>query len=550
MLTSRSPWSPLGAVMWGAMTLPWLNPLAPGPLPPTAQSLFTAICVALLLLALASARREADFPTTTASGWLVAALLSCVIGLLQYFGVSDTFSPWVSTTAAGEAFANLRQRNQFATLMNIGLAALLWWSVRQRPSADLTPADARARKTGKSYETWVAAAAVSSTSTAFAALLAIGNAASSSRTGLLQLVMLLGLAAWSGGWRCPDVRRILLVAALAYTLASAVLPLLAGLDPSATGIMARLHDGGPACSSRLTLWSNVLHLINSKPWLGWGWGELDFAHFITLYSEPRFCEILDNAHNLPLHLAVELGVPLALLVCGTGLWLVWRAKPWRERDATRQMAWSVLALIMLHSLLEYPLWYGPFQMAFGLCVGLLWRRPTVSKTAAAAEATSTASAAFTAASTSTFTAQPAKILSNQPLALVLSTWIAILIIAFVACAAWDYHRVSQIYLPPEDRSLAYRSNTLSKIRGSWLFQNQVRFAELTTTRLTAGNAPAINAMAHELLHFSPEARVVEKLIDSALLLGRVDEAQYFDARYRAAFPLEHANWVKANPSPR
>src|SRR5665811_2179347 len=93
------------------------------------------------------------------------------------------------------------------------------------------------------------------------------------------------------------------------------------------------------------------------------------------YPGARFCEILDNAHNLPLHLVVELGLPLAVLVCGAGLWLVWRQRPWRERDATRQMAWAVLALILLHSLLEYPLWYGPFQVAFGLSLWLLWRRP-------------------------------------------------------------------------------------------------------------------------------------------------------------------------------
>ena len=35
------------------------------------------------------------------------------------------------------------------------------------------------------------------------------------------------------------------------------------------------------------------------------------------------------------------------------------------------MAWSVLTLILLHSLLEYPLWHGPFQMAFGLGICLL-----------------------------------------------------------------------------------------------------------------------------------------------------------------------------------
>ena len=464
---------------------------------------------------------------TVAMAWLAAAVISGLMGLLQYFGAAYAFVPWVNNAGMGEAFANLRQRNQFATLTNIGFAALLWWSARLGSEQHLQPHSPLNLRDG------VRGQAGSATTV----LLAVANAASSSRTGLVQLVMLIALAAWWGGLRRREVRGPLLVAALAYAVASALLPLLAGLDPSSTGILARFHDGGAACSSRLTLWSNVLHLISLKPWLGWGWGELDFAHFTTLYAGPRFCEILDNAHNLPLHLAVELGVPAALLICSGGLWLVWRAKPWRERDATRQMAWSALALIMLHSMLEYPLWYGPFQMAFGLCIGLLWQRPSAS-------AVGLAPAQATSAATS------AKIPSNKPLALALCAGSATIIIVFAAFAAWDYHRVSQIYLPPEDRSPAYRSNTLAKIQGSWLFQNQVRFAELTTTSLTPDNAPRLNAMAHDLLHFSPEARVVEKAIDSARLLGRAGEAQYFEARYLAAFPQEHAEWAKENAARR
>ena len=53
---------------------------------------------------------------------------------------------------------------------------------------------------------------------------------------------------------------------------------------------------------------------------------------MTLYPSARFCDILDNAHNLPLHLAVELGLPAALLLCGTALWLTLQRKPWREAD--------------------------------------------------------------------------------------------------------------------------------------------------------------------------------------------------------------------------
>ena len=122
-------------------------------------------------------------------------------------------------------------------------------------------------------------------------------------------------------------------------------------------------------------------------------------------------------------------------------------------------------------------------------------------------------------------------------------FIAIVLIVFVAYTAWDYHRISQIYLVQNRRTAAYQDNTLEKIQGSWLFKNQVRFAELTTTSLTPANAAHVNSLAKDVLHFSPEGRVIEKLVESAVMLGRDDEALYYLARYRAAFPDSHARWA-------
>jgi hypothetical protein len=270
-----------------------------------------------------------------------------------------------------------------------------------------------------------------------------------------------------------------------------------------------------ACSSRTVLWSNVLHLMAQHPWRGWGWGELDFAHFTTLYPGARFCDILDNAHNLPLHLAVELGIPAALVACGGLLWAVVRARPWREADRARQMAWAVLAVIGLHSLLEYPLWYGPFQLAFGLCLGLLWG----AKPGGA----------------------PQRNVRPRPATVALAATVV------VACAyaAWDYRRVSQIYLPPEARAAAMRDDPLPQVRRSWLFRNQARFAELTITPLTLDNAAWTHETARSLLHYSPEPRVIEKVIESAVALRREDELLLDLARYRAAFPEAFEKWSKA-----
>jgi hypothetical protein len=120
--------------------------------------------------------------------------------------------------------------------------------------------------------------------------------------------------------------------------------------------------------------------------------------------------------------------------------------------------------------------------------------------------------------------------------------IATILIATCAYAAWDYWRISQIYLAPDSRNAAYRDDTLVKIQSSWLFQDQVQFAELTITPLTQDNAAHTYELAQKMLHFSPEPRVVEKVIESATMLGREDEALFYLQRFKAAFPEQHARW--------
>ena len=491
----------------GFLVLPWLSPYTAGPTPNVWPLLLSALCTVILWFY----RYRLNARLVTA-GWLLAAVISALIGLVQYFGLAEALTPWINQTDAGEAYANLRQRNQFATLTSIGLVALIGWlATREKPAG-------QRQAQGGLIPWWAYLIAL---------LLALGNAASNSRTGLLQWLLIPLLTAW---WVLPGRWRLLvfaLQAVLAYGVAVVILPWLLGLVTglSSGGLFGRLAEA-PGCSSRRILWSNVLTLIADKPWQGWGWGELDYAHFMTLYTGPRFCEILDNAHNLPLHLAVELGVPAAVAILGGLGWLVWRAQPWRETDPVRQMAWGVLAVIGLHSLLEYPLWYGPFQIAAGLSAGLLcsWFGAGVA-----------ASSEF-----------QQEFKQKRPLAQYIRALAAITMIVILAGAAVSYQRVSQIYLPPAERSAAMRDDTLVKIRGSWFFHKQALFAELGITPLSPDNATAVHAMALELLHYSPEPRVIEKLIESAVMLGRDDEALQYLARYRAAFPEDHARWAGKN----
>lgn len=487
------------------LALPWLNPFSYGPAPAVVKGLVVWWgAVFCWLLCILCGMGFAARVRAVAAAWVLAATVSAGIGLLQYFGLADTFGPWTSNAQAGQAISNLRQRNHFGTLLAIGLAALVWWQIsidRERVRHFLS---------GK----WIGAVAV---------LLGSVAAASGSRTCLLQLALLALLClVWRRG------RTTLALALLGYALAAYALPLVLPLlvsAPMQVSILERIGQN----SGRSVLWLNMLHLVAQKPWLGWGWGELQYAHFITLYPGARFPGIwgnVGNAHNLPLHLAVELGIPLATVFCVVMLWLLHRGKPWQEQNATRQLAWSVLAVIGAHSMLEYPLWYGPFQLACVLAIWMLW------KTRAAPHAT---------------TADTGLVVDRARPSMGAMATAALLTLA-CTYTAWDYWRISQIYLPVSQRAMPYRDDTLNKIRSSRLFSNQVKFAELGITPLTPDNARHINALAKEVLHFSPEPTVVQKLLESDALLDLNEEAGYFKKRFQLAYPENYAAWQASQDS--
>ena len=508
---------PAAAVLFLLLVLPWVAPLSSGPSRNAWPYLMSVACMGGLLLLRRHWRAQA-----VAWAWLAAALLSCVIAGVQYLGWAEHLTPWIAPIGPGEGSANLRQRNQFATFTAIGLIALCYLASATHK-----------RWTAPQWAALVAAVA----------LLAVGNAVTSSRTGALAWAAVLAAGLWIASRGGPRAMALLPALGLGlYLCACVVMP--AALEwvqaqrgaasPCAGGpcnAIERLADTGN--DSRIALWRNVLELIALRPWTGWGWGELDYAHYVTLFGSPRFSDKLDNAHNLPLQLAVELGLPAAGLICGA-LWvLLWRARPWRESQPWRQAAWLVLAVIGLHSLLEYPLWYGPFQIATVLCAcGLYWHgrsgRPADGQTPQQPAS------------------EPAHSAHRQ------RAWdaLAAALLLTAAVVAFDYHRVSQIYLPAAQRHSAYRMQALAYAQASWFFQGHARFAQLALTPLSADNAAEQLRLAQWLLHHSPEPLVIERLLDAAALLGDAQTQAFHAARYQAAYPGDHARWLRRQQASR
>jgi len=375
---------------------------------------------------------------------------------------------WLHASPTEEAYGQLRQRNQFGSLVSLGLAAWFYLAHTGWPAR------------GGRWLAWGSLLA-----------LTLGAVASTSRTGALtwMALSLLGLL-WplrptqplSG----PGPRAGATVALMGFVLLCGWLPsLVASLStvelPKASAFerLVSQPEGLGICESRIVLWRHVLELSWQRPWLGWGWGELDLVHATQPVLGERFCGQLGHAHNLLLQVAVEWGWPLAL--AGLGAVVVWisRHPPWRAKTAPAILGWSWLGVIGFHSLLEFPLWYGPFQLVLGLALGLI--RP-----------------ASKVPSTNTATTQVAV----HGMRALLTLWLVC-----IAWAGWDYHRVSQVFQPASLRSQTCLEQPLRCLDDVIWFHQARDFAKLQLARNTL-SPDELRDLSQRVAHYAPEPWVL------------------------------------------
>jgi hypothetical protein len=427
-----------------------------------------------------------------ASSLALSAVLNFMSAQVQIFGLRG-FECCIPSPGSSQVSGNLLQRNNFGSLMVLALLGMLWF--------------ARSAYGKLQSQTWTWVFAICCTAYGMSA------AQSLSRTTFV-LTLNLFLLAWT--WKLFAFKRLMLLLSMYIAGYSFGWGLQHVLDwPHSISFLERWTADG--ASSRLQLWSNVTELIGQSPLLGHGWRSLAYAHYSTEFSGPRFMEMLDNAHNLPLHLAVELGLPVAILFCGVVGWLIWKNKPWAETHSDRQLAWGMLMVIGIHSLVEYPLWYGPFFMTALIAIGILcadvWRGWLLAQTISVQRAVYWGVSSF-----------------------------AVVLLLGTSFVAFDYHRVSQIYLQPEERSNWYKADPLAAAKKSVLFQSHAKFAELQITPLSRETAPRILELSSELVMWSPEPRIIEKLIESAVMMGLDDVAAFHLKRYKVAYPQAYALW--------
>ena len=400
-------------------------------------------------------------------GLVIAGVASSLIGIVQVFASQWPDGDWVARTyIVGTAVGNMRQPNHLSSLLVWSVVAAVWLS------------DAGV------INRWLG--------TGLTLLFIFVIVLSGSRTGTVSVGL---LALWGILDRrlSRHARVLLLLAPVAYAIFWFGAAAWADYGHHVFGGEQRFAPKKDISSSRFGIWSNTLSLIAMHPWAGVGFGELNFAWTLTPFPG-RPVAFFDHTHNIVLQFAVELGLPLAVLVLallGWALFCAWRA----AEDPTRRAALVMVLMILLHSLLEYPLWYAyfllPAAFAFGICLG----RPD--------DAHATAPS------------------GSRPL-LIASM---LLMLGGVASVA-DYARVVAIFAPAEGAPpLAQR---IAAGQRSVLFAHQADYAAATTAEHPADALGSFRRAPHNLL----DARLMiawAKALDES---GDTERARYIAQRLK------------------
>jgi hypothetical protein len=422
---------------------------------------------------------------------LIAGLGNAAMAIMQFF-VPDIRPDWLLADNAfqGRSAGYMAQPNHMSFLMAWALAAL--------------PVLATWRRESRALQMLLLLAGL---------MLLEGIVLSGSRAGL---VCILFLVVWGAlERRLPRSVRLALLASPV-----AALVLWAGMHTVATSagraFVSMAHDPGDLTTYRLEIWRNAWALIAGQPWLGVGWGQFNFAWTLTPIAY-RPAHFVNNAHNLFVHLATELGLPLGLLIAVLLLFAAWRGiAAVRQVEgparANAGFAAVMIAVIGLGSMLEYPLWYTYFLFPVAWAWGFLLGAGANPRAPAPAPAAETAAHA------------PATAGAVEPLRL----WRVLGVLMIVAgFSAWaDYLNVTAVYLPAKDApEFAER---VRRGQASPLFARFADFTAAMATRPYSAAMPAIERSAHVLL----DSKLMFVWATALAQTGEVDKARFVLARLR------------------
>ncbi|QMT30796.1 PglL family O-oligosaccharyltransferase [Alysiella filiformis] len=310
-------------------------------------------------------KRVGQEPIVAILAWalVLGALAQSVVGWLQYTDLAGHFSGYLMYRQ-GIVEGQLGQRNHFGHYMMWGVLSCAWLWGQKRLHGIL------------------------------ALILLMNFSAVMALTGSRTIfAYVLGLALLLPVWRVfADKSHNRHIATLALAGIGVVLAQFfvedlmrffsqnAALESAAE----RLNNHAFGGSGRNYEWQKAWQIFLSAPLWGHGWGSYAYQGFLLdVYPNgfrPYETNVLfTHSHNSFLNLLAEMGLLGTVLVLGGMVWAISGSLK-QPRSSASLLLLALMSVSLLHSVLEYPLWYVYFLSAFALFICLHDNPPNTENT--------------------------------------------------------------------------------------------------------------------------------------------------------------------------
>lgn len=295
--------------------------------------------------------------------WMLRAVffvvgLHALYGLLALTQFDDTILFLEKWSYEGSATGTFLNRNSFATFLAMGLVIGIGLLLSGRPEAGTNKA-----ANGPAFDSR------SFLALAILCLIAAALLATQSRMGVFAAGCGIAFAGAVG------IRRRW-AAGGSFKILSLVLSLggIAVLFTYGAGLLSRIGIVGESAAARSALYSQILAMVSSRPWTGFGGGSFELAY--PLFHEPPVPTdmIWDKAHSTYLSLWAEYGIvagSLPLIALGAvALHLFAAAVSSKDRWVEPTVATGVLIVAAVHSTVDFSLEIQANALLLLLLIGL------------------------------------------------------------------------------------------------------------------------------------------------------------------------------------
>ncbi|MDG9786944.1 PglL family O-oligosaccharyltransferase [Acinetobacter johnsonii] len=281
--------------------------------------------------------------------FIFIGVVSSIVCIIQWLNLDGWLTPYILELKGNRPYANVAQPNNLATLLVLSLLSIIYVYEKMK---------------------WKISTLIILILLIFFALVLAQSRTAWISISIISIFLFYKNKAVFKKFSNNNNLSFLLILVVFITLIpllnSVLLPFI-GADAADVDTLVERFSSGYL---RLEMWYQAFIAIKESVWFGYGWNQVGLAQMEVFNTYPT-TEWYKSSHNIFLDLVIWFGIPVGLFfIVYFFIGLLRLLK--HANNVESVIGFSFLLAILIHSCLEYPLYYAFILFPFGFIVGLIY----------------------------------------------------------------------------------------------------------------------------------------------------------------------------------